>query len=101
MKSFDATDVLRKLKRTTDGLSSVSYRKLFFITFGIAVVILYFGPAAFRWLFSSKPSTIQDPLLRCLDDRLTPFYTDFHDKNAHIHYPGSRDEEVFMPYTGK
>lgn len=46
-----------------------------------------------------------DPLMRCIDDRLTPFYIKSLEYNANIkHYPSdtskSKVENNFIPYIG-
>lgn len=69
MKYLNATDVLRRLKR-----SDSASRRLFFGLFGIAIFLLYFGPSVLRWVFStSSHINIHDPLLRCIDDRYVSF----------------------------
>lgn len=47
----------------------------------------------------------QDPLLRCIDDRLTPFYHQFAEYDAHIQHrsplsPPFINEKENIPYVG-
>jgi len=93
-------DVVRKIRRFNfDSVtkSGLSYRKLFFLLVGFAIFLLYFGPSAMRWLFTSD-TELKNPHLRCLDDRLTEFFDDFHKHNAHIRVPG--EPVTYLPYVG-
>lgn len=94
---FDLGELTRKLKRTVDG--SISYRKLFILLLCLAV-FFYIIPPVFRYLFSSKTQT-KDPLVRCMDDRLTPFFIQSLEYNANIrHVPFLPEENNFIPYIG-
>uniref|UniRef100_A0A182SEY4 Uncharacterized protein n=1 Tax=Anopheles maculatus TaxID=74869 RepID=A0A182SEY4_9DIPT len=68
---FDTSDLTRRLKRTFD--VNLSYRKLFLLLFVVAVFLLYIGPSFLRWLFGHT-EPMRDQPMRCMDDRLTPFY---------------------------
>lgn len=98
---FDANESVRKVKRYFDG--NISYRRLFIILFCSALILLYLGPALFRWLFSN-PEPEKDPLMRCIDDRLTPFYIKSIEFNANIkHYPSDSKHSLdhnYIPYIG-
>lgn len=93
-------DIVRRVRRlNTDSLkvSGIKYRKIFLILFGVAVVLLYFGPSVMRWLFSGSDE-VRDPHLRCLDDRLTQFISSYHSFDSVIHLPS--DPVEFIPYVG-
>jgi hypothetical protein len=51
---------------------------------------------------SSNTLIILDPLSRCLDDRLTPFYLANYEFDANIRNRPLRDEEkdILVPYVG-
>lgn len=93
-------DIIRRVRRlNTDSLSvsGLKYRKIFLIIFGVAIILLYFGPSVMRWLFSSSDE-VKDTHLRCLDDRLTPFFASHHSFDSVIHIPSEPVE--YIPYIG-
>ncbi|KFB40985.1 AGAP010005-PA-like protein [Anopheles sinensis] len=95
---FDTSDLTRRLKRTFDG--NVSYRKLFLLLFVVAVFLLYIGPSFLRWLFGHAEPT-RDHTMRCMDDRLTPFYLQNFEYNVNIrHQPAFPHEHDAIPYVG-
>ena len=95
-----------KIRRCFDGglsgFQRISYRKLFLIIFCFAILLLYVAPGIARWLFGSSNVAPQDQLSRCIDDRLTPFYLDNFEFNAHIRSnPSYLPEDLSMlPYVG-
>lgn len=125
----DPGELTRKLKRFFDG--NWTYRKIFILIFITALLLLYVAPNIFRWIFvrhSEFKGSIddvsrkfnydflkitfyffllckQDPLLRCIDDRLTPFYHLFAEYDAHIQHksplsPPFINEKDYIPYVG-
>uniref|UniRef100_A0A1B0DHR5 Uncharacterized protein n=1 Tax=Phlebotomus papatasi TaxID=29031 RepID=A0A1B0DHR5_PHLPP len=96
----DTADFMRRMRRLHDTNYNLSYRRLFFILLGIAVILLYLGPTIFRWFFGA-PEVPKDPLLHCMDDRLTPFYVPSMEFNANIrHNPAFPHERNIIPYVG-
>lgn len=118
---FDVSEFTRRLKRTFDG--NISYRKLFALLFVVAVFLLYIGPSFLRWLFGSSeptkgmsssslifplkpyqtffPTLVPDHTIRCMDDRLTPFYLQQLEYNVNIrHQPMFAHEYDAIPYVG-
>lgn len=95
---FDLGEYLRRVKRILDG--NLTYKKIFIILLCFTFIFLYLGPTIFRFLFSHRPE-IKDPLERCMDDRLTPFYLQNSEFNANIrHLPRMPEENNFIPYVG-
>lgn len=95
---FDTSEFTRRLKRTFDG--NISYRKLFLLLFVIAVFLLYIGPTFLRWLFG-RNEPVKDHTIRCMDDRLTPFYLQYLEHNVNIrHHPVFPMEHDAIPYVG-
>nr|XP_029715209.1 uncharacterized protein KIAA2013 homolog [Aedes albopictus] len=95
---FDVSEFTRRLKRTFDG--NISYRKLFALLFVVAVFLLYIGPSFLRWLFGSSEPT-KDHTIRCMDDRLTPFYLHQLEYNVNIrHQPMFAHEYDAIAYVG-
>uniref|UniRef100_U5EX05 Putative conserved plasma membrane protein n=1 Tax=Corethrella appendiculata TaxID=1370023 RepID=U5EX05_9DIPT len=90
--NFDIHEISRRIKRTFDG-KSISYRKLTIILFGLAIVLLYFGPIFLRWIFYSD-SKLKDPISRCLDDCLTPFYSDALEYNVDIKHKSQSEQST-------
>uniref|UniRef100_A0A2M4BH78 Putative conserved plasma membrane protein n=1 Tax=Anopheles marajoara TaxID=58244 RepID=A0A2M4BH78_9DIPT len=96
---FDTSDLTRRLKRTFDG--NLSYRKLFLLLFVVAVFLLYIGPSFLRWLFGQSEPAKGDQTMRCMDDRLTPFYLQNLEYNVNIrHQPPLEHEHDAIPYVG-
>ncbi|XP_055637924.1 uncharacterized protein KIAA2013 homolog [Toxorhynchites rutilus septentrionalis] len=95
---FDTSEFTRRLKRTFDG--NISYRKLFLLLFVVAIFLLYIGPSFLRWLFGgSEP--VKDHTIRCMDDRLTPFYLQNLEYGVNIrHQPVFPHEHDAIPYVG-
>ncbi|KAM7352969.1 uncharacterized protein KIAA2013 homolog [Cochliomyia hominivorax] len=88
---FDVTEVTRKL--------FVSYRRLFAVMLG-ACIFFYVLPPIFRYLFMSAPEK-KDPLMQCMDDRLTPFFLQNFEFDANIrHVPPLTEERNIIPYVG-
>ncbi|XP_065357587.1 uncharacterized protein KIAA2013 homolog [Calliphora vicina] len=88
---FDVTEVTRKL--------FVSYRRLFAVMLGVCV-FFYILPPIFRYLFMSAPEK-KDPLMQCMDDRLTPFFLQNFEFDANIrHVPPLAEERNIIPYVG-
>ncbi|XP_058058715.1 uncharacterized protein KIAA2013 homolog [Anopheles bellator] len=95
---FDTSDLTRRLKRTFDG--NLSYRKLFLVLFIVAVFLLYIGPSFLRWLFGQSEPT-KDQTMRCMDDRLTPFYLQNLEYNVNIRHQNPFPHEYdAIPYVG-
>ncbi|XP_058451613.1 uncharacterized protein KIAA2013 homolog [Malaya genurostris] len=95
---FDTSEFSRRLKRTFDG--NISYRKLFLLLFFVAVFLLYIGPSFLRWLFG-RNEPAKDHTIRCMDDRLTPFYLQQLEYNVNIrHQPAFPHEHDAIPYVG-
>ncbi|XP_030383589.1 uncharacterized protein KIAA2013 homolog [Scaptodrosophila lebanonensis] len=95
---FDAAEVVRRLKRLAEGTLS-SYRRLFLALISVCIVF-YMLPPIFRYLFLNAPQQ-KDPLMQCMDDRLTPYILQNYEYDANIRHvsplPGERD---FTPYVG-
>ncbi|XP_055540844.1 uncharacterized protein KIAA2013 homolog [Wyeomyia smithii] len=95
---FDTSEFTRRLKRTFDG--NISYRKLFLLLFIVAIFLLYIGPSFLRWLFG-RSEPVKDNTIRCMDDRLTPFYLQNLEYNVNIrHQPVFSYEHNAIPYVG-
>ncbi|XP_055685349.1 uncharacterized protein KIAA2013 homolog [Lutzomyia longipalpis] len=96
----DTADFMRRMRRLHDTNYNFTYRRLFFLLLAVAVILLYLGPTIFRWLFGA-PEIPKDPLLHCMDDRLTPFYVPSMEFNANIrHSPPFPHERNIIPYVG-
>ncbi|KAI8124808.1 hypothetical protein FF38_10486 [Lucilia cuprina] len=88
---FDVTEVTRKL--------FVSYRRLFAVMLGVCI-FFYILPPIFRYLFMNAPEK-KDPLMQCMDDRLTPFFLQNFEFDANIrHVPPLAEERNIIPYVG-
>uniref|UniRef100_A0A1A9ZD17 Uncharacterized protein n=1 Tax=Glossina pallidipes TaxID=7398 RepID=A0A1A9ZD17_GLOPL len=88
---FDTVEVIRKL--------FVSYRRLFALLLGTCV-FFYLLPPVFRYLFM-KTTEKKDPLMQCMDDRLTPFFLQNFEFDANIrHVPVLTGERNIIPYIG-
>lgn len=100
MKYFplgDSSDFVRRLRRSIDG--NISYRKLFVALVIFTIMFLYSGPKVFRWMFSSE--TAKEPLSRCMDERLTPFYQPALEYDVNIrHQPPFPHELDVVPFVG-
>lgn len=112
---FDFSELTRRIKRQLDG--GFTYKKAFVLLLVLASVFYVFPPV-FRFLFgqakrshkgmflaSSKFSIILiyllDPLLRCMDDCLTPYFHQNEDYDANIrHIPKLEGERSIVPYIG-
>lgn len=95
---FDLGEYIRKGKRCLDW--NLTYKKIFFILLCFTFIFLYVGSSIFRFLFRHRVE-IKDPLSRCMDDRLTPFYLQNSEFNANIrHNPSLPEENSFIPYVG-
>lgn len=97
---LEFSEKLGKFRRTFE-IQRISYRKLFIVIFIFAILLLYVAPSIARWLFGSSSVAPQDSLSRCMDDRLTPFYLDNFEFNAHIRSNPTYPEDLSMlPYIG-
>lgn len=120
---YHHSDILRRVKRILDG--NISYRKLFIALVIFTILFLYSGPKIFRYIFGSSSAqgthidpapvshctafiaslqplfTISDPLSRCMDERLTPFYHPALEFDVNIrHQPPFPHELDAIPFVG-
>ncbi|XP_037960410.1 uncharacterized protein KIAA2013 homolog isoform X2 [Teleopsis dalmanni] len=95
---FDSGELMRKLKRITDG-NFMTYKRLFLLLLAICV-FFYLLPPIFKYLFMNAPEK-KDPLMQCMDDRLTPFFLQNFEYDANIrHVPPLPNEQNSIPYVG-
>lgn len=97
MPKMDRLEGFKKLKRWFE--VHVTKRRLFLVIviFGF---LLYVGPGAARW-FSGPRKVVDDVVERCMEDRLTSFYSDALEYDANIvHSPPHDSEHAYLPYVG-
>ncbi|XP_013102948.1 uncharacterized protein KIAA2013 homolog [Stomoxys calcitrans] len=89
---IDIGEITRKLVTS-------SYRRLF-VALLFVCIFFYILPPVFRYLFMRVPEN-KDPLLQCMDDRLTPFFLQNFEFDANIrHVPPFIEERNIIPYVG-
>ncbi|KAJ1525932.1 hypothetical protein ONE63_009120 [Megalurothrips usitatus] len=97
MPRMDRFEIIRRLKRYVE--VHVTKRRAFLavVVFGL---LLYFGPGVAR-LFYRPQEIVNDMVERCMEDRLTSFYSEASEYDANIvHSPPTDDEHAYLPYVG-
>ncbi|XP_005175897.1 uncharacterized protein KIAA2013 homolog [Musca domestica] len=95
-----SSNMFRTAKYKIDLVNFSSYRRLFVVLLCVCV-FFYLLPPIFRYLFLGRATENKDPLMQCMDDRLTPFFLQNFEYDANIrHVPPFADERNIIPYVG-
>ncbi|XP_061391463.1 uncharacterized protein KIAA2013 homolog [Musca vetustissima] len=95
-----SSNMFRTAKYKIDFVNFSSYRRLFVVLLCVCIVF-YLLPPIFRYLFLGRAPENKDPLMQCMDDRLTPFFLQNFEFDANIrHVPPFEEERNIIPYVG-
>lgn len=97
MPRMERFELFKRLKRYVELYLT---RRTFFLAIIVFGLLLYFGPSVARWFY--RPQEVVDDLVeRCMEDRLTSFYSEASEYDANIvHSPAKDGEHSYLPYVG-
>ncbi|KAK6643145.1 hypothetical protein RUM43_004648 [Polyplax serrata] len=97
---MDSIELGRRLKRHLDIF--FSYRRITFVVLTLLVFFVYIVPFLFRRFdFHRSPSSSEDEIDSCIQDRLTSFYSESFEYNVNIrHVPPEMNEKPYVAYVG-
>lgn len=97
---MDSVELGRRLKRNFE--SFFSYRRMCLGVITTLVFFMYVVPYLLRWFeFSRSPTSQENDIDICIQDRLTSFYSESFEYNVNIkHIPVKDDENPYVSYVG-